>query len=107
MIDGDLIPIAKVLPSYPPSALRDGLEGSVIVSQVQHLEKDKGFDAQSETFVDMVKAGIIDPTKVARVALQNAASIAGLMLTTEALVSEIPEKRKARAAGMADDMGDY
>jgi len=79
-----------------------GLEGSVIVNQVQHLEKDKGFDAQSETFVDMVKAGIIDPTKVARVALQNAASIAGLMLTTEALVSEVPEKRKAQAAGMGD-----
>jgi chaperonin GroEL len=79
-----------------------GLEGSVIVNQVQHLEKDKGFDAQSETFVDMVKAGIIDPTKVARVALQNAASIAGLMLTTEALVNEVPEKRKAQAAGMDD-----
>jgi chaperonin GroEL len=79
-----------------------GLEGSVIVNQVQHLEKDKGFDAQSETFVDMVKAGIIDPTKVARVALQNAASIAGLMLTTEALVNEVPEKRKAQAAGMGD-----
>jgi chaperonin GroEL len=84
-----------------------GLEGSVVVNQVQQLEKDKGFDAQSETFVDLVKAGIIDPTKVARVALQNAASIAGLMLTTEALVSEVPEKRKAQAAGMADDMGGY
>jgi chaperonin GroEL len=83
-----------------------GLEGSVVVSQVEELETDKGFDAQSETFVNMVDAGIIDPTKVARVALQNAASIAGLMLTTEALVSEVPEKRGAQAAGMSAGMGD-
>jgi chaperonin GroEL len=85
-----------------------GLEGSVVVSQVKELEVDKGFDAQSETFVNMVDAGIIDPTKVARVALQNAASIAGLMLTTEALVSEVPEKRKSQASGMPGGMGgDY
>jgi chaperonin GroEL len=83
-----------------------GLEGSVVVSQVEELETDKGFDAQSETFVNMVDAGIIDPTKVARVALQNAASIADLMLTTEALVSEVPEKRGAQAAGMSAGMGD-
>ncbi len=73
-----------------------GLEGSVVVLQVQQLENDKGFDVQSERFVDMVDAGIIDPTKVARVALQNAASIAGLMLTTEALVSEVSEHKAAR-----------
>jgi chaperonin GroEL len=54
----------------------------------------------------MVQAGIIDPTKVVRVALQNAASIAGLMLTTEALVSEVPENTGARAAGMSAGMGD-
>ncbi|MEJ2336313.1 MAG: chaperonin GroEL [Gemmatimonadales bacterium] len=85
-----------------------GLEGSVVVSQVKELETDKGFDAQSESFVNMVQAGIIDPTKVVRVALQNAASIAGLMLTTEALVSEVPEKSGAQAAGMAGGMGgDY
>ena len=83
-----------------------GLEGSVVVSQVKELPTDKGFDAQSETFVNMVQAGIIDPTKVARVALQNAASIAGLMLTTEALVSEVPEKRGAQATGMSAGMGD-
>ena len=82
-----------------------GLEGSVVVNQVKELETAKGFDAQSETFVNMVKAGIIDPTKVARVALQNAASIAGLMLTTEALVSEVPEKREAQASGMPGGMG--
>jgi chaperonin GroEL len=77
-----------------------GLEGSVVVVQVQQLENDKGFDVQSETFVDMVRAGIVDPTKVARVALQNAASIAGVMLTTEALVCEVPEQGTARAPGM-------
>ncbi len=71
-----------------------GYEGSVIVNQVKELEKDKGFDAQNEKFVNMIEAGIIDPTKVVRSALQNAASIASLMLTTEALVNEIPEEEK-------------
>jgi chaperonin GroEL len=75
-----------------------GHEGSVIVNQVKELETDRGFDAQSESFVDMVKAGIIDPTKVVRIALQNATSIAGLMLTTEALVNEVPEKPEEKAA---------
>jgi chaperonin GroEL len=72
-----------------------GCEGSVIVNQVKALENDKGFDAQNEKFVNMHEAGIIDPTKVVRSALQNAASIASLMLTTEAVVSEIPEEKKA------------
>jgi chaperonin GroEL len=83
-----------------------GLEGSVIVNQVKELEQDKGFNAQDETFVNMVDSGIIDPTKVVRSALQNAVSIAGLMLTTEALVSEIPEKKKDLAqmpGGMGED----
>ena len=70
-----------------------GHEGSVVVNKVKELDDDKGFNAQNEKYVDMVKAGIIDPTKVVRSALQNAASIAGLMLTTEALISEIPEER--------------
>jgi chaperonin GroEL len=80
-----------------------GQEGSVIVNAVRELEETHGFDAQAEKYVDMVKAGIVDPTKVVRSALQNAASIAGLMLTTEALISEIPEEEKP-AAG-APDMG--
>jgi chaperonin GroEL len=71
-----------------------GHEGSVIVNQVRDLEDAKGFDAQAEKFVNMVTAGIIDPTKVVRSALQNASSIASLMLTTEALVNEIPEEKK-------------
>ena len=75
-----------------------GFEGSVIVNQVKSLEKDKGFDAQNEKFVNMHDAGIIDPTKVVRSALQNAASIASLMLTTEAVINEIPDEKKAAGA---------
>jgi chaperonin GroEL len=84
-----------------------GHEGSVIVNQVKEMDKDKGFDAQSEKFVNMHEAGIIDPTKVVRSALQNAASIASLMLTTEAVINEIPEEKKAGggAPGMGGGMG--
>jgi len=83
-----------------------GYEGSVVVNQVKEIEKDKGFDAQNEKFINMIEAGIIDPTKVVRCALQNAASIAGLMLTTEALVNEVPEEEKKPAhAGMGGGMG--
>ncbi len=70
-----------------------GHEGAVVAEKVRgHNNSSYGFDAQAETFCDLVDAGVIDPTKVTRTALQNAASIASLMLTTEALVSEIPEK---------------
>jgi chaperonin GroEL len=75
-----------------------GREGSVIVEHVKKEKKTVGFDVDKETYVDMFEAGIIDPTKVARSALQNAASVASLLLTTEALVTEIPEKKKAPAA---------
>jgi chaperonin GroEL len=78
-----------------------GVEGSVIVEHVKGYkgeEKFTGYDVDAEKFVDMFKAGIIDPTKVARTALQNAASVASLLLTTEALITEIPEKKKAAAA---------
>jgi chaperonin GroEL len=76
-----------------------GLEGSVIVEKVK-AEKTptRGFDADSMDFVDMMQAGIIDPTKVERSALQNAASVAGLLLTTEALVTDLPEEKGAAAA---------
>ena len=79
-----------------------GMEGSVVVNEVRGLDETKGFDAQNEKYADMVNAGIIDPTKVVRSALQNASSIAGLMLTTEALVSEIPEEKKDAMSGMPD-----
>jgi len=71
-----------------------GEEGSIVVGQVKGLGKDEGYDAENGKYGDMFKAGIIDPTKVVRVALQNASSIASLLITTEALVTEIPEKEK-------------
>jgi len=82
-------------------ALNAGQEGAVIVGRVRESKEDNfGFDAESGEFGDMVKAGVIDPAKVTRLALQNAASIAGLMLTTEALVADIKEETpKAAAAG--------
>ncbi len=75
-----------------------GVEGSVIVEHVKKEKKFTGYDVDKEVYVDMFEAGIIDPTKVSRTALQNAASVAGLLLTTEALVTEVPEKKKAPAA---------
>ncbi|MGH7389996.1 MAG: chaperonin GroEL [Candidatus Rokuibacteriota bacterium] len=78
-----------------------GAEGSIIVEKVKHeTVATRGFDADSMEFVDMLQAGIIDPTKVERVALENAASIASLLLTTEALVTDIPEDRSAAAPAM-------
>jgi len=71
-----------------------GAEGSVVVQNVKGMETNMGFDAAEDKYVDMMKTGIIDPTKVCRTALQNASSIAGLMLTTEALVTDIPEEEK-------------
>jgi chaperonin GroEL len=76
-----------------------GQEGSVVVERVKKEKETVGFDAASEKYVDMLEAGIIDPTKVTRYALQNAASVAGLMLTTEVMVTEIPEDKKAPAMG--------
>jgi chaperonin GroEL len=73
-----------------------GQEGSIVVSKVKELTGDHGFNAETEKYVDLVRAGVIDPTKVVRCALQNAASIAGLMLTTEVMVSERPEKPTAK-----------
>jgi chaperonin GroEL len=78
-----------------------GLEGSVIVEKVKsEAAPNRGYDAESMEYVDMMQAGIIDPAKVERVALQNAASIASLLLTTEALVTDIPEEKSAAAPAM-------
>jgi chaperonin GroEL len=90
-------------------ATNAGLEGSIVAAKVRESkDKDFGFNAATETYEDLVKAGVIDPTKVVRSALQNASSIAGLLLTTEALVSELPEKKEAAPAGHAHDHGmDY
>jgi len=71
-----------------------GWEGSVVVQKVKEMQPNDGFNADTEKYEDLVAAGIIDPTKVTRTALQNAASISALMLTTEALVTDIPEREK-------------
>jgi chaperonin GroEL len=83
-------------------ATNAGQEGSIVVSKVKEQKnQDEGFNAATETYEDLVKAGVIDPAKVVRSALQNASSIASLLLTTEALVSEIPEEKKEAAGGHA------
>ena len=83
-----------------------GFEGAIVVQRVREATADEeGFNAQSEQYEDLVKAGVIDPTKVVRTALQNAGSIASLLLTTEALVSEIPEEKGDAMAGGPPDMG--
>jgi chaperonin GroEL len=79
----------------------------VIVDEVRRQQRDKkslnvGFDVAAEEYTDMVKRGIIDPAKVARAAVENAASTAAMILTTETLVTEIPEKEKAPAPPMPD-----
>ena len=81
-----------------------GVDGSVIVGKLKESkESSEGYDAQADKFVDMFKAGIIDPTKVVRTSLQNAASIAGVLITTEAMVADAPEDKPAAPA--MPDMG--
>jgi chaperonin GroEL len=87
-------------------ALNAGAEGAVIVGRVRESKDDNfGFDAETGEFGDMIKAGVIDPAKVTRLALQNAASIAALMLTTEALVADIKEEKKTAAGGAPGGAG--
>ncbi len=82
-----------------------GFEPSVVVESVRKASANNGFDAKNGEYVDMIKAGIIDPAKVVRTALQNAASIAGLMLTTEAIIAELPEEKKDGEAGHGHSHG--
>jgi chaperonin GroEL len=89
-------------------AANAGHEGAVVVARVRELKGDDGFNAQTEVYENLVEAGVIDPTKVVRSALQNAASIASLLLSTEAVVCEIPaEKGESRGGGMPPDGGMY
>jgi chaperonin GroEL len=81
-----------------------GYEGAVVVARVREQKGEEGFNAQTDTYENLVVAGVIDPTKVVRTALQNASSIASLLLTTEALVSEVPEKKKASPVDAGADM---
>jgi chaperonin GroEL len=84
-----------------------GHEGAVVVGRVRELKGEEGFNALTEKYENLVDAGVIDPTKVVRSALQNAASIASLLLTTEAIVCEIPEDREKSSAGMPGGGGMY
>jgi chaperonin GroEL len=84
-----------------------GVEGAVVMGKVEQLNGNKGFNAVTGEFEDLVAAGIIDPTKVVRTALQNAASIAGLLLTTDAAITEMPEPKKAATPMPGGDDYDY
>jgi chaperonin GroEL len=89
-------------------AANAGHDGAVVVNEVKNGKDDYGFNAQTEKYENLVKAGVIDPTKVARIAIENAASVAGLLLTTEATIVEKPEKKEAMPpmphGGMGGDM---
>jgi chaperonin GroEL len=98
--------VAKAL-EYPIRQIAEnaGVEGSIVVGKVMEKSGNYGFDAQTEEYVDMVSAGIIDPTKVVRIALQDAASVAALLITTEAMVAEKPKKETASAMPPGGGMG--
>jgi chaperonin GroEL len=107
------VDIVKRAIEYPTRALADnaGIEGSVVVQEVKRRKGNEGYNVGTGVYEDLVKAGVVDPKKVTRTALQNAASVAGLLLTTECLVTELPEKEKKSAApaghgGMGGEM-DY
>ncbi|MFQ5473377.1 MAG: TCP-1/cpn60 chaperonin family protein, partial [Dehalococcoidia bacterium] len=87
-------------------ALNAGKDGSVIVQKVKDLKKGEGYDAAKDQFGDMLKRGIVDPVKVTRSALENAVSIAAMVLTTNCLVADLPEKEKAPMAGAPPGMPD-
>jgi len=92
--------------TYPLRQIAEnaGKDGAVVLEKVREGKDGFGYDARADKYVDMVKAGIIDPKKVTRLALQNAASVAGLLLTTDAVISEIPEKKPPMPMGGGEDM---
>src|SRR5512137_2112474 len=101
------VDIVKRAVEYPTRVLADnaGVEGSVVVQEVKKRKGNEGYNVATGVYEDLVKAGVVDPKKVTRTALQNAASIAGLLLTTECLITEIPEKDKKPAPGGHGEMG--
>src|SRR3989449_810260 len=102
------VDIVKRAVEYPTRVLADnaGVEGSVVVQEVKRRKGNEGYNVSTGEYEDLVKAGVVDPKKVTRAALQNAASIAGLLLTTECLVTEIPAKEKSGSApGRQGGMG--
>jgi len=109
-LDGDAKTGAKIIEKALEEPLRQiainaGLEGSVIVEKIKNSEKGVGFDALNERYVNMIEAGIVDPTKVVRSALQNAASVAAMLLTTEAAVTDEPKKEEPAMPPMGGGMG--
>ena len=90
--------------------VNSGIEGSIVVQKIKEGKKDYGFNARTEVYENLLAAGVIDPTKVTRIALENAASIAGMLLTTECVISDKPEKEKPgmppMGGGMGGGMGD-
>ena len=92
------VEIVKRAIEYPLRALaaNAGVEGSLIVQEVKRLKGNDGYNVATGEYEDLVKAGVVDPKKVTRTALQNSASIAGLLLTTECLITEVPEKDKGQ-----------
>jgi chaperonin GroEL len=109
-LDGDEATGANIVKVAVESPLKQiavnaGLEGGVVAERVRGLEPGHGLDANTGEYVDLIKAGIIDPAKVTRSALQNAASIAGLFLTTEVVIADKPEKEKVPAGAGGGDMG--
>jgi chaperonin GroEL len=90
--------------------INSGIEGSIVVQKIKEGKKDYGFNARTEVYENLLAAGVIDPTKVTRIALENAASIAGMLLTTECVISDKPEKEKPgmppMGGGMGGGMGD-
>ena len=95
------VEIVRRAVEYPARwlAINGGYEGSVVVQEIRKRKGNEGFNVGTGEYEDLVKAGVVDPKKVTRAALQNAASIAGLLLTTECLITEVPEKEKAAPAG--------
>lgn len=86
-------------------AENSGVDGGVVVDKMRNSSGNFGFDAAAGKYVDLVQAGIIDPTKVVRVALENAVSVAGVLLLTEATLTEAPEKKKEEAHVPAGELG--
>jgi chaperonin GroEL len=101
------VDIVKRAVEFPTRELANnaGVEGSVVVEEVKRRKGNEGYNVATGGYEDLVKAGVVDPKKVTRTALQNAASIAGLLLTTECLITEIPEKEKKPAGGPHGGMG--
>lgn len=102
-LEGDERTGARIIAKALSAPLRQivenaGLEGAIVLQQVEKLTENQGYNALTEEYVDMIKAGILDPTKVTRCALENAASVAAMLLTTEAIIVEVPEEKNAAPA---------